>query len=351
MTGGKPLRETLQGMLAMAALRLPEPVLTKLAGGRRTVVDGVALDLQTQVLLRVMELGKLPPLDTRAVSEGRALYRALSGALAGPRRTMEKTVDRRIPGPHGDIGIRIYVPQPVPLGEPVLVYYHGGGWVIGDLETHDPMCRGFAANARCIVVAVDYRLAPENKFPSAVDDALAAYRWVIDHAAEFGGDAARVAVAGDSAGGNLAAVVSMLVREAGWPMPVFQLLIYPATDLRMQSRSHESFANGFFLTRDMMLWCQRHYLSAESQRLDPRASPLLANDLCSLPPAFIATAGFDPLRDEGRAYADRLRDSGVRVTYRCYEGLIHEFASFAGAISAAHVALVEAAASLRRAFG
>jgi acetyl esterase len=180
---------------------------------------------------------------------------------------------------------------------------------------------------------------------------LAAYRWVLDHAAEFGGDASRVAIAGDSAGGNLAAVVSTLARDAGWPLPVLQVLIYPVTDLRMQSRSHELFGDGFFfLTHDLMLWFREHYLSTEGDRLDPRASPLLTKDVRGLPPAFIATAGFDPLRDEARAYADRLRESGVPVTYRCYDGLIHGFASFTGGISAARLALAEAVANLRRAF-
>jgi acetyl esterase len=206
----KRLREKIEDVAALAALRLPEPLLLRIVGGRRTTVDGPTLDLQTQVLLRLIAAAGIPAVNTIPVSEGRAFFRARAAGLSGPRRAMEKTVDRAIPGPHGPIDVRIYAPKPMPVAQPVLVYYHGGGWVIGDLETHDPVCRKLAADVGCIVVAADYRLAPENKFPSPVDDALATYRWVIDHVSDFGGDSSRVAVAGDSAGGNLAAVVSIL---------------------------------------------------------------------------------------------------------------------------------------------
>lgn len=269
MMQAKILPEKVQDLLGLAALRLPEPLLLRIVGGRRITIDGLTLDLQAQVLLRLIEAEGVPPINTIPVSQGRALYRARAGALSGPRREMEKTVDRAIPGPDGPINLRIYVPEPVPVSQPVLVFYHGGGWVIGDLETHDPVCRKLAADVGCIVVAVDYRLAPENKFPAAVDDALAAYRWVIDHAAEFGGDVSRIAVAGDSAGGNLAAVVSTLSRDRGWSLPLLQVLLYPVTDLRMQSRSHELFSKGFFLTHELMLWYRDHYLSTEQEASRP----------------------------------------------------------------------------------
>jgi acetyl esterase len=343
------MRDRLETAALMSTLRLPSPVLKRLVGGRRTSVDGLTLDLQTEVLLSAMRAANVPPPNLLPVSEGRELYRARAAGL-GPRpRTMRETIDRTIPGPHGPIPVRIYVPRSFGGPAPVLVYYHGGGWVIGDLDTHDRPCRLLAAEADCILVSVDYRLAPEHKFPVPIDDAVAAYRWVTDHAEAFGGDPSRIAVGGDSAGGNLAAVVSQSARDSGGPVPRFQLLIYPVTDLRIRTRSYELFADGFFLTRDMMVWFRDHYLSGHAERVDPRVSPLLASDLRSLPATFLSIAGFDPLRDEGREYAGRLRDAGNRVELRCYDGLVHGYSSMSGGISAARVAAGEAASALRRA--
>jgi acetyl esterase len=342
--------ERVESTLVVSALRLPEPVLLRLLGGRRVAIDGEPLDLATQMLLRLMVLAGYPPLNEVPVAQGRAFYAARTGAIGARPRPMQSVADRSIDGPHGPIRVRLYVPHSAPRPAPLLVYYHGGGWVIGDLETHDAVCRLLAAEASCAIVAVDYRRAPEHKFPAAVEDAIYAYRWAVENAAELGCDPRRTAVAGDSAGGNLAAVVARLARDAGGPQPCLQLLVYPVTDLRIESRSYELFADGFFLTRDMMRWFRDHYLSSEAERMDPRASPLLADDLSRLAPAFMMTAGFDPLRDEGRAYAERLRAAGNEVTHRNYDSLIHGFFSMTGGIPAARVAVAEATAALRRAF-
>jgi acetyl esterase len=339
-----------ESAIATSLLRLPHAMQARLLGGRRVIVDGLTLDMPTQLLLKLMSLNGFPATEDLTVAEARALYRERAHVLGPPRRAMHEVVDRLIDGPRGPIPVRVYRASANIDPLPVLVYYHGGGWVIGDLETHDGVCRQLAVDVGCIIVAVDYRRAPEHKFPAAADDAVAAFRWVAEHAAELGGDAARIAVAGDSAGGNLAAVVAQGARDSGGPQPCYQVLIYPVTDLRAESRSYETFADGFILTRDLMHWFRAHYLSSEKERTDPRASPLLASDLSRLPPAFIMTAGFDPLRDEGRAYAERLREAGNSVTYRCYDGLIHGFISFTGGVVAARHAVGHAADALRRAF-
>jgi acetyl esterase len=344
------VRAKLESALVVSALRLPNALLSRLAGGRAVVVDGLVLDRSTQLLLRLMELGGFPSAEKLPVEEARALYQARAHGLGPRRRTMHEVIDRTIQGPQSRIPVRIYVHGARFQPQPVLVYYHGGGWVIGDLETHDLVCRQLAAEARCIVVAVDYRRAPEHKFPAAADDAAAAFRWVARHAPDFNGDPKRIAVGGDSAGGNLAAVVCHDARDSGGPTPCFQLLIYPVTDLRMATRSYDAFADGFILTRDLMEWFRDHYLASEAERTHPRASPVLAQSFAGLPPALVITAGFDPLKDEGRAYAERLREAGVPVAYRCYDGLVHGFISLTGGIAAAHGAASDAAAALRRVF-
>jgi acetyl esterase len=219
----------------------------------------------------------------------------------------------------------------------VLVYYHGGGWVIGSIESHDGLCARLATDARCTVVSVDYRMAPEHPFPAAVDDATDAFRWARGHALELEGDPTRVAVGGDSAGGNLAAVVSQQCAEGGEPGPSLQLLIYPATDLSRQSPSYTTYGEGFYLTRARMEWFKDIYIPVE-ERADVRASPLRSKALSRQPPALVITAGFDPLCDEGRAYADALEAAGVAVTYKNYQGLIHGFASMVGLVPAARAA-------------
>jgi acetyl esterase len=214
----------------------------------------------------------------------------------------------------------------------VVAYFHGGGWVQGDLETHHGLCARLASRAGALIVAIDYRLAPEHKFPAAVDDCFAAYRWLRSHAGELGGDAARVGLAGDSAGGNLSAVVSQLSARAGDVVPACQVLIYPALDCGLDTSSHRELEDAHVIPRDRILWYMTQYLRDEADRRDPRAAPLLSSDLADQPATLIITAGFDPLRDEGLAYAERLRNAGVDVMYREYPGQIHAFVSLTKAI-------------------
>ena len=230
---------------------------------------------------------------------------------------------------------------------PTLIYYHGGGFVIGNIETHDSTCRRLANKSRCQVISIDYRLAPEHPFPAPIDDGLAAFRHIRDNAELFGADANRIAVGGDSAGGAMAAVVCQACRDAGETGPAFQMLIYPATDSSKQSASRKAFAEGYFLSGALMNWFWEAYVPDEDTDLsDLRLSPLLAKDFTGLPPAFVLTAGYDPLRDEGRAYADRLIDAGIKTTYVNYPGTIHGFFSLTRFLSQGLKANDEAAAVL-----
>jgi acetyl esterase len=258
-------------------------------------------------------------------------------------------VDRRIPGPAGDIPVRVYTPNgtaPFPL----LVYFHGGGWVLGGIDTHDGTCRSLANGAGCVVVSVDYRLAPEHRYPAAAEDCCAATQWAAAHAAELGADARRVAVGGDSAGGNLAAVVALMARDRGGPALVLQLLIYPATDARFDTASYRDNADGYLLTAADMRWFWDHYLGDSGRGAEPYASPLRAADLSGLPPALVITAEFDPLRDEGEAYAKRLEDAGVASRLSRYDGMIHGFFGMGQMIDRANAAVGEACANLKLAY-
>jgi len=243
-------------------------------------------------------------------------------AMAPPGPPVAKVEDMCIPGPGDDIPIRVYTPEGVgPF--PVLVYFHGGGWVVGDVEAQDADCRTMANGAGCIVVSVDYCLAPENKFPAPAEDAYAATRWVAENAARLGGDGARIAVGGGSAGGNLAAVAALMARDRGGPPIACQVLTVPVTNRDFDTESYCENGEDYVLTRDEMIWFWDHYLNSDDEADHPYASPLRAPDLSGLPPAFVQTAEYDPLRDDGRAYADRLKAVGVPVKYRCYEGMIH----------------------------
>jgi acetyl esterase len=233
--------------------------------------------------------------------------------------------------------------------QPALVYFHGGGWTIGDLDTHDVLCRQLCAAAGVTVVSVDYRLGPEHRFPAAVDDCVAATRWLQRQGASLGLDPTRLAVGGDSAGGNLAAVVALVLRDAGDPAPAFQLLVYPATDMRAVAPSHTVNGQGYLLTADSVAWYRGHYIAEAAQWSDWRASPLLAADLTRLPPALVLTAGFDPLRDEGRQYADALSAAGNRVQYICFERQLHGFITMSKLIAEARTAVALCGAVLREA--
>ena len=250
------------------------------------------------------------------------------GLVTGPPVKMAQVHDQQIPGPNAPLPIRIYTPVDSSSPLPIIVYYHGGGWVLGDLDSHDNLCRSLAAKTGALVVAVDYRLAPENIFPAALDDANDALRWVREHASALNGDPARIAVAGDSSGGNLAAAVSLLVRDQKRPNLAAQVLLYPAVDLSNLDRpSALQFADGYMLTRERMAWFIQQYVPDASLRRDPRVSPLLASNHGGLPPTLIITAEFDPLRDEGEAYARILDKAGVDTRVRRFDGVLHGFAS------------------------
>ncbi|MFO1350665.1 MAG: alpha/beta hydrolase [Gammaproteobacteria bacterium] len=307
-------------------------------------------DPEVKRLLELAAQMGLPDVNTLPVAEARAQFLGTRPALAGALASVHAVHDAAVPGPSGSVPIRLYRPAASsPL--PALIYFHGGGWVIGNLDSHDDICRALCAHSSCAVIAVDYRLAPEYKFPAAVDDALAATRWIAEHAPTFGVDPARLAIGGDSAGGNLAAAVTQIIRDGGGPAIRLQLLIYPATDMTLASPSIRRFAEGYRLTRAAMQWFVGHYLHSEADRHDTRASPLFAQNFRDLPPTYIITAGFDPLLDEGRAYADKLQASGVAVEYRCYEGMIHGFFGMAGALSMAGEAQRDAARALKQALG
>jgi len=306
------------------------------------------LDPDAEILLEMVRAANRPAFETIGAAEARLLFNAGRKVLAPDPMPVAETRDLTIPGPGGPIPARLY--RATATGNlPVLVFFHGGGWVVGDIESHDTGCRHLANRAECAVVSVDYRLAPEHKFPAAVEDCLAATAWVAGNAAALGIDAGRLAVGGDSAGGNLAAVVTLLARDHGTPRIGHQLLIYPATDAAMRHESMARFAEGYVLTRSTMRWFYEQYLRAPADVADWQASPLAAPDLSGLPPAFVLTAGYDPLCDEGDAYAARLAAAGVAVTHRRFAGQVHGFALNGKIIRAAETALDEAAAALRAA--
>ncbi len=307
------------------------------------------LDPQADALIKQMAAAPGPKLEDLSPQDARKLASMTFKMLEGAPQEVGKIENRSIPGPAGDIPVRIYTPSgngPFPL----LVFYHGGGWVIGDLDTHDNACRALTNGARCVTVAVDYRLAPEHKFPAAVDDCYAATAWAVEHASELGADPSKVAVGGDSAGGNLAAVVALAARDRGKPKLAFQLLIYPATDGALDTYSHKTFKD-YFLTDGAVRYFWGHYVRGEADKRDPLASPALAKSLRGLPPALIITAEFDPLRDEGEAYGEKLRAAGVPVTTTRYNGMIHGFFTMTGVLDQGKKAIEEASSALRKAFG
>ncbi|MFC0562311.1 alpha/beta hydrolase [Halalkalibacter alkalisediminis] len=306
----------------------------------------MGLDPQAKFLLEQMAAAGAPPMHELTPEEARAS--ANFTALAGAPEEVGKVENRTIPGPGGEIPVRIYTPEGQgPFG--ALVYYHGGGWVIGDLEGVDVPCRLLANRSNCVVVSVDYRLAPEHKFPAAIDDAYAASKWVVENASSIQVDAERVAVGGDSAGGNLAAVVSLMARDKNEFQVAFQMLIYPVTHHSFETTSHSENAEGYLLTKDSMEWFWKHYLRTEEEGKNPYVSPLLAEDLSGLPPALVVTAGFDPLRDEGEAYAQRLKEAGVAVEATRYDDMIHGFFWMPGVLEQGKQCIELAAAALKRA--
>ncbi len=305
---------------------------------------------QAQALLKLIEINKTPPTHTLTPEMARKFYLERRGYSQPVAPEMALVEDLKATGPHGEIKLRHYRPLGCATEEvlPVLVYYHGGGWVIGDLDTHDVLCRQLANSSGCSVVAVDYRLAPEHRFPVAFDDSLAATYWIVREAKNLKVDPTRLAVGGDSAGGNLAAAVALAARDRGDLKIAYQLLIYPATDQRVGFPSRTSNGQGYLLTADTMKYFHDHYINDPASDLDWRASPLLASDFKGLPPALVLTAGFDPLLDEGIAYAKALTDAGNRANYVCFQRQIHGFITMGRVLDEANTAVALCGAELRR---
>lgn len=307
------------------------------------------LDQQADTFLRQLEEMGGPALNEMSPEEAREAL-AQMAEFGGEPESVGDITNRSIPGPEGDIPVRIYTPEGSgPF--PALVYFHGGGWVVGDLEMVDAACARLTNRAEAVVVSVDYRLAPENKFPAPVTDCYAATQWVSENAAELNVDSQRIAVGGDSAGGNLAAVISVMARDSGTPGIAYQLLFYPVTNMDYETQSYRENGADYFLTTDMMRWFWGHYLESEEIGRDIQASPLLMEDASNLPPAFVATAEFDPLRDEGEAYAELLEKAGNQVTARRYDGQIHGFVTLSGVMDGGKQAIDDAGAQLRQALG
>jgi acetyl esterase len=322
------------------------------------------LNAQAQGILDQFADFKAPPLETLSPGNARNLptlknaveemsAQGVVKRLAAVAKPMPEPVGGIshvvIPSPGGDVLARVYTPKGAgPF--PVLVYFHGGGWVIANLDVYEPSCRALCNAAECVVVSAAYRQAPEHKFPAAVDDAHAAVQWALSNAATVNGDPSRVAVGGESAGGNLATVSCLIAKERSAPMPVFQLLIYPVTDLASEPPSYAENRDAKPLNAAMMPWFKKHYLADLSEALDPHASPARSRNLGGLPPALIITAGSDPLRDDGEMYAEKLRKAGVPVQYTCYDDLMHEFFGLSGVLPRAKEALDEAAQALKSAF-
>jgi acetyl esterase/lipase len=307
----------------------------------------VALLPEIRSLLDQQATSGRPPLHHQSVEQARAFHVADAAALNGPPAPVAAVADRLVPGPAGELPVRVYTPEGSPPF-PIVVFFHGGGWVVGTLDTYDPLCRALAAATPAVVVSVDYRLAPEHRWPAAVEDAYAATEWASRNAAALGGAQHRLAVAGDSAGGNLAAVVALGARDRGGPTIAFQLLVYPVLDAAADTASWREYADGFYLTAAGMRWYWDHYLG-EADGAAPDASPARAAFLGGLPPALVIVASHDILRDEGEAYAARLADAGVAAAATRIPGVVHGFFRWRAVTPAADQALQQAAGALRTA--
>jgi acetyl esterase len=345
------LRDRCEGALARGLVRLPPSLQLRLSGGAPVSIDGEVLAPDVQLVLALRERLRTPGLDALPVGVARLRLRRDTLVHGGRPEPVREVRALTLDGPGAPLGARLYAPEatgPVPL----LVFFHGGGFVAGDLDTHDTVCRTLCRHAGVKVLAIDYRLAPEHPFPAAVDDAQAALRFAQAHAAELGADPSRVAVGGDSAGGNLAAVVSLLAARAGEPPPALQLLLYPALDRSTPYPSLERFAERFLLTRGEIEYFHAQYAGRTGvPRRDPRLSPVCATDLSGVAPALVVTAAFDPLRDEGEAYAAALRAAGTKATLRRMPGVVHGFVNMMGVSPSSRAAVLVVAAELRTELG
>jgi acetyl esterase len=309
----------------------------------------VVLDPDAAAVYKAFQEAGRPPYETVGHLKAREMYMAARVVSNPEPPVLESATPLSIPAPHGTIPARIYTPKRLRKTNglaPCLVFYHGGGWVIGDLDSHDVVCRKLAHEGELIVIAIDYRLAPEHKFPAASDDAITALKWVAANAKQFGIDATRLTVGGDSAGGNLAAVTALAARDGDGPKPAGQVLIYPATDFAMKHPSHSEPGTSILLTHSVIKWFCNHYIG-DADINDWRASPARADSLAGLPPAYVLTAGGDPLRDEGAEYAARLKAAGVRVTYKHFPGQFHGFFTMGKLLPQANIAATDIAGWLK----
>ena len=336
----------IQKLIVRTMLMLPDALLLAMSGGKPLQIDGRTLDVRTQFL--GAQGAKGPSLSTLDPTVGREATRTGLALLDGARNPHVAVLDMTVPGGDGPLDARLYSPKNAKGLLPGIVYYHFGGCVIGDLDTCDTFCTMLSEIADCVVLSVAYRLAPEHKFPAAIDDALAAFHFACENSAALGTNH-RIAVGGDSAGGYLSAVVAQETMRRGEETPSIQLLIYPVTDMEWQGGSYESCANVYPLTAEVMDWFTKTYLNNDAEKKDLRASPLKASDLEEVARAIVITSGFDVLRDQGIAYAERLKEAGVKVTYRCYDRLAHGFTAMTGALPAAKRACEEIARDLHSA--
>ena len=348
MTDTAKIIERAERSVVTALGKAPKSV-QRLIGGRPPTSDGVPIEPEVGAALRLLSLVPGPSFEDLPLDRARAQIDAEAAVFGGPPITMFEVRDLQIPTPAGNIAGRLYRAE-ARDADRLLIYFHGGGWVVGSLHSADTACRFLARNAGVSVLSVDYRLAPEHRFPAAPDDALAAFRFAVDQAEKWGHDPQSIAVGGDSAGGNLAAVLCQDLIALGEVRPAFQLLFFPVTDLTTKRPSYREFADGFFLTEKQMDWYRDHYLG-DHPASDPRVSPLLAEDLADLPPAYVAVSGFDVLRDEGEAYARKMAAAGVRVALRRHDRLIHAFVNSTGVGHSSAEAFLEACGALRMGIG
>jgi len=337
-----------QRLIARTLLSLPAPILRLMSGGGVVYQGGRTLDPRIQFL--AAQAKGAPPMQLLSPQEARQANDAGIALVAGEPEPGVRVETLSVEGPGGPIPARAYRPENQDPADPLMVYAHMGGGVIGGLETCHTFCSILAGCARAPVLWVDYRLAPEHRFPAGLEDVLAAYRWARDNTERFGAPKGAVAIGGDSMGGGFAAAVCQALKKAGEPQPVLQLLIYPWVDVACESGSMTTYGEAYPLTRALLDWFAAHYMGPADHPADPRLSPLAAKDFAGLAPAVVVTAGFDPLVDQGEAYARKLKEAGVPVIYRCYDSLSHAFTAFTGAVPAADVACREIAGLVREGF-